>query len=81
MLLPKTVVAWLVSAVALLSVSAVLSHHVPVLAAHQTYLGLLILTTLLIANVEHRRDRKVLRNRFLWVASGLSFALVWGRWH
>lgn len=74
---PKTVMAWLLSALALLPVSAVLSHHVPVLTAHEIYLGLLIVTTFLIVNAEHRRDHKALRNRFLWVASGLTFALVW----
>lgn len=73
----RVVTAWLISMIVLLPVSAALPLPTTSITAHNVYLALLMLATLLAMYTAHRGQRRTLRNRFWWVLWGLAVAFLW----
>ncbi|SEC69160.1 hypothetical protein SAMN04490200_0348 [Pseudomonas proteolytica] len=73
----KVVVAWLISAIALLPMSVALLPQASSSTVHKAYLALLLLATLFAIYATHRSQLNTLRERFCWVLWGVVVAFLW----
>lgn len=73
----RVVVAWLISAIALLPTFTALFPQASSNTAQKAYLALLMLATLFAIYATHRSQRSTLREQFCWVLWGIMVAFLW----
>ncbi|KWS48566.1 hypothetical protein AL057_27145 [Pseudomonas amygdali pv. myricae] len=73
----RVVVAWVITAIALLPISVALLPQASPSTTHKAYLALLIIETTSAIYATHRTHQCTLRKRFCWVLWGIVVAFFW----